>query len=148
MADYDAIVVGAGHNGLSAATILAKNGLSVLCLEKTNGPGGMAATKELFDGFKHNVGAWAMLVFRDEMLKLLELEDYGIELIRPRSSYCVFGAPEDPPLGAAEHSPTANFDLMVDNPSADRNKVVVWGRFATHAKGSREFECTTTPAIP
>jgi len=98
MADYDAIVVGAGHNGLSAATILAKNGLSVLCLEKTNGPGGMAATKELFDGFKHNVGAWAMLIFRDEMLKRLELEDYGLELIRPRSSYCVFGAPEDAPL--------------------------------------------------
>ncbi len=93
MADYDAIVVGAGHNAT-----LANNGLSVLCLEKTNGPGGMAATKELFDGFKHNVGAWAMLVFRDEMLKLLELEDYGIELIRPRSSYCVFGAPEDAPF--------------------------------------------------
>ncbi|MBW1900492.1 MAG: NAD(P)/FAD-dependent oxidoreductase [Deltaproteobacteria bacterium] len=98
MADYDAIVVGAGHNGLSAATILAKNGLSVLCVEKTNGPGGMAATKELFEGFKHNVGAWAMIVFRDKMLELLELQDYGIELIRPRSSYCVFGAPEDAPF--------------------------------------------------
>jgi phytoene dehydrogenase-like protein len=56
----------------------------------------MAATRELFDGFKHNVGAWALLVFRDEMLKHLGLEDYGLEFIRPRSSYCVYGAPEDP----------------------------------------------------
>ena len=96
MADYDAIVVGAGHNGLAAATYLAKNGLSVLCVEKTHGPGGMAATRELFDGFKHNVGAWALLIFRDEMLQKLGLEDYGVEFVRPSSSYCVYGAPEDP----------------------------------------------------
>ncbi|MFO8100888.1 MAG: NAD(P)/FAD-dependent oxidoreductase [Dehalococcoidia bacterium] len=95
MPDYDAIVVGAGHNGLAAATVLAREGLSVLCLEKTHRPGGMAATLELFEGFKHNVGAWALLIFRDEMLKKLGLEDYGLEFIRPRSSYCVYGAPED-----------------------------------------------------
>ncbi|NQT74074.1 MAG: NAD(P)/FAD-dependent oxidoreductase [Chloroflexi bacterium] len=98
MSDYDAIVVGAGHNGLTAATILAKNGLSVLCVEKTHGPGGMAATRELFKGFKHNVGAWALIIFRDEMLKRLELENYGLELIRPRTSYCNFGSPEDTPF--------------------------------------------------
>ncbi len=91
MADYDAIVVGAGHNGLTAATVLAKNGLSVLCVEKNNWIGGMAATRELFDGFKHNVGAWALLIFRAEMIKRLELDKYGLELVRPRSSYCSFG---------------------------------------------------------
>jgi phytoene dehydrogenase-like protein len=100
MADYDAIVVGAGHNGLTAATVLAKNGLSVLCVEKNSWVGGMAATRELFDGFKHNVGAWALLVFRAEMIKRLELDKYGLELIHPRSSYCSFGEPEDVPLVA------------------------------------------------
>jgi phytoene dehydrogenase-like protein len=98
MADYDAIVVGAGHNGLAAATVLAREGLSVLCLERTNGPGGQAATKELFDGFKHNVGAWALIVFRDEMMKLLGIDEYNLEFIRPRSSYCVFGDPGDAPF--------------------------------------------------
>jgi phytoene dehydrogenase-like protein len=82
MADTDAIVVGAGHNGLAAASVLARNGLRVLCLEKTNWPGGMAATKELFKGYKHSVGAWALLVFREEMMKLLELDT----AIRPSSS--------------------------------------------------------------
>jgi phytoene dehydrogenase-like protein len=98
MADYDAIVVGAGHNGLAAASVLAKRGLSVLCLEKSNWNGGQAATKELFKGYKHSVGAWALLVFRREMLKLLDLEKYGLELITPDSSYVVFGAPEDAPF--------------------------------------------------
>ena len=61
MPDYDAIVIGACHNGLAAASVLARNGLKVLCVEKTKGPGGMAASRELFKGFKHNVGAWALL---------------------------------------------------------------------------------------
>jgi len=113
--DFDAIVVGAGHNGLTAATVLAKNGLSVLCVEKNNWPGGMAATKELFDGFKHNVGAWGMLVFRDEMLKRLELEKYGLKLYRPRSSYCTFGAPEDVPFVGYTDTAEITEHLMKDH---------------------------------
>jgi phytoene dehydrogenase-like protein len=96
MPNYDAIVVGAGHNGLTSAGVLGKAGLKTLVLERNSYVGGMAATHELFPGYKHNVGAWALLVFRDEMLKTLELEKYGLELIRPRTSYCVFGEnPED-----------------------------------------------------
>lgn len=39
MPDYDAIVIGAGHNGLAAASVLARNGLKVLVVEKTHWPG-------------------------------------------------------------------------------------------------------------
>src|SRR5947209_5587754 len=52
MPDYDAIVIGAGHNGLTAAAILQRGGLKTLCLEKNHYSGGMAATVELFDGFQ------------------------------------------------------------------------------------------------
>jgi phytoene dehydrogenase-like protein len=113
--DFDAIVVGAGHNGLTAATVLARNGLSVLCVEKNKWAGGMAATKELFKGFKHNVGAWGMLVFRDEMLKRLELEKYGLKLNRPRSSYCTFGAPEDVPFVGYTDTTEITEHLMKDH---------------------------------
>src|ERR1700694_4437338 len=67
MADYDAIVIGAGHNGLVAANVLAKGGARVLVLERAHFLGGMAATRELFDGYKHSVGAWAVLIWRQEM---------------------------------------------------------------------------------
>jgi phytoene dehydrogenase-like protein len=113
--DFDAIVVGAGHNGLTAGTVLVKNGLSVLCVEKNTWPGGMAATKELFKGFKHNVGAWGMLVFRDEMLKRLELEKYGLKLNRPRSSYCTFGAPGDVPFIGYTDTTEMTEHLMKDH---------------------------------
>jgi phytoene dehydrogenase-like protein len=98
MSEHDVIIVGAGHNGLTAAVELQRAGLDVLVLEKTNWPGGQAATKELFKGYKHSVGAWALLIFREEMIKYLELDQQGFELIRPESSFTVFGDEDDVPF--------------------------------------------------
>ena len=55
MADFDAIVIGAGHNGLTAATLLQRAGLRTLCLDSKLYAGGMASTVELFDGFKFEI---------------------------------------------------------------------------------------------
>ena len=55
MTDFDAIVVGAGHNGLTAAALLQRAGLRTLCLEAKLYPGGMASTVELFDGFRFEI---------------------------------------------------------------------------------------------
>src|SRR3984957_8245403 len=55
MTDYDAIVVGAGHNGLTAAAVLQRAGLRTLCLEANTYAGGMAATVELIDRFRYEI---------------------------------------------------------------------------------------------
>jgi phytoene dehydrogenase-like protein len=55
MATYDAIVVGAGHNGLTAAALLQRAGLRTLCLESKLYAGGMASTVELFEGYKFEI---------------------------------------------------------------------------------------------
>jgi phytoene dehydrogenase-like protein len=55
MTDYDAIVIGAGHNGLAAAVLLQKTGLRTLCLESKLYAGGMASTVELFDGYRFEI---------------------------------------------------------------------------------------------
>ena len=51
MANYDVIIIGAGHNGLVAASYLAKAGRRVLVLERRGSVGGIAVTEEIFPGF-------------------------------------------------------------------------------------------------
>src|SRR6204780_5684103 len=55
MTDYDAIVIGAGHNGLAAAVLLQKAGPRTVCLESKLYSGGMAQTVELFDGYHFEI---------------------------------------------------------------------------------------------
>jgi phytoene dehydrogenase-like protein len=52
MPEYDAIVIGAGHNGLTAAAVMARGGMRVLCLEKNHFIGGMSSTTELSRGYR------------------------------------------------------------------------------------------------
>ncbi|CAN5173944.1 NAD(P)/FAD-dependent oxidoreductase [soil metagenome] len=52
---FDAIVIGAGHNGLTAATLLQKAGLRTVCLDAKLYAGGMASTVELFDGYRFEI---------------------------------------------------------------------------------------------
>src|SRR5262249_4572885 len=52
MKRYDAVVVGGGHNGLTAACYLARAGLSVAVLERRDVLGGACVTEELFPGFR------------------------------------------------------------------------------------------------
>ncbi len=75
MADYDAIVIGAGHNGLTAATLLQRAGLSTLCLESKLYAGGMASTVELFDGFKFEIAGSVQIPTSATVSKELGLDD-------------------------------------------------------------------------
>jgi phytoene dehydrogenase-like protein len=55
MTDFDAIVIGAGHNGLAAAALLQRNGMRTLCVDAKLYAGGMASTVELFDGYRFEI---------------------------------------------------------------------------------------------
>ena len=76
--EYDAIVIGAGHNGLVAAGYLAKNGLSVLVLERTDRVGGACITKEIIKGFRVSAAAQVLGMLRPEIVSDLELRRHGL----------------------------------------------------------------------
>src|SRR5918912_4520181 len=86
---YDAIVVGAGHNGLTCACYLAKAGLKVLVVERYHDIGGMTLTEELtLPGFKSDVHASGyQLANLSPVPRELELANYGLELIEPDIVY-------------------------------------------------------------
>ncbi len=78
---YDCIVVGAGHNGLATALVLARNGRRVLVLEKNNYVGGMGGTREILKGCRNEVGASCLFPLSTEIKHYFNFESHGVELI-------------------------------------------------------------------
>ncbi len=86
MKAYDAIIIGAGHNGLVCAAYLLKAGYSVLLLEKRPVPGGAATTEEAIPteapGFKFNLCAIDHeFIFLGPIIEELQLQKYGLEYL-------------------------------------------------------------------
>ena len=84
---YDVIVIGAGHNGLTAAALLAKQGRKVLVLERRSRIGGLAVGEEFHagyqtDGVLHDAG-----LIRARVVKSLDLKSHGLEIHSGRPSF-------------------------------------------------------------
>ncbi len=78
---YDAIVVGAGHNGLTAAAYLARAGLSVLVLERREIVGGCCVTEEIAPGCRVSTTSYIASMLRPEVISELRLADHGLRMI-------------------------------------------------------------------
>ncbi len=78
---YDAIVVGAGHNGLVTAAYLAKAGLKVLVCEKNDYIGGATVSRELHKGFFYSNCSYVCSLLRPEIMRDLDLAGHGLQVI-------------------------------------------------------------------
>lgn len=82
---YDAVVVGAGHNGLVCAAYLARAGLRVVVLERREVIGGMAETSEPWPGVRVYTLAHTVGRFRPAIARELRLRDHGLALVQPEA---------------------------------------------------------------
>ena len=114
MKDYDAIIIGAGHNGLTNAAYLAKAGLNVVVVEKNEYIGGAAVSREMHDGWLYSSCSYVCSMMRQALHRDLDLSRHGLLLV-PYLGTVNFGDrgetlvayhdPEAAHLELARHSP-------------------------------------------
>jgi phytoene dehydrogenase-like protein len=84
---YDAIVIGGGHNGLVNAAYLAKAGKKVLVLERRHTVGGATVTEEIYPGYKFLIASYLISLLRPDVIQDLELARHGLEIMPLESTY-------------------------------------------------------------
>lgn len=85
---YDALIIGAGHNGLVCAFYLAKAGLKVRVVERRGVIGGAAVTEEFHPGFKNSVASYTVSLLQPKVIEDMRLADHGYRVIeRPISNF-------------------------------------------------------------
>src|SRR3954465_8074114 len=85
---YDAVIVGAGHNGLVCACYLAKAGLKVKVLERRGVVGGAAVTEEFHPVFRNSGAAYTVSLLQAKVIRDLHLADHGLRIVeRPLSNF-------------------------------------------------------------
>jgi phytoene dehydrogenase-like protein len=116
---YDAIVVGAGHNGLTAAGYLGRAGLKTLVLERRSIVGGAAVTEEIHPGFRVSTVSYVVSLLQGKVISDLELKTHGFEMLPLDGALAVCGddylfltGDEQHDRGQVERFSTSDFDAI------------------------------------
>ena len=80
----DALIIGAGHNGLVCAAYLAAAGLNVTLLERRAVVGGAAVTEEFHPGFRNSVASYTVSLLNPKIIRDLELAAHGLRIVERR----------------------------------------------------------------
>ncbi|MEA2277803.1 MAG: hypothetical protein QOC78_2763 [Solirubrobacteraceae bacterium] len=96
--NYDAIVVGAGHNGLTAAAYLARAGLRVCVVESREVLGGACVTEELWPGQRVSRASYVVSMLAPKIVADLRLHDFGYQPIPLDPEFATFAADGRPML--------------------------------------------------
>jgi phytoene dehydrogenase-like protein len=85
MSDLDAIVIGAGHNGLTCAAYLGMAGLRVRVFERRGLVGGACVTEEFYPGFRNSTAAYTVSLLQPKVIRDLKLHEYGLRIVERRA---------------------------------------------------------------
>ena len=143
MRTYDAIVVGAGHNGLTTAAFLARAGLDVVCVEKNDYIGGATVSRNLYKDWIYSNCSYVCSLLRPEIFRALELQKHGLQItpfdgsVQFMENGDYYGAYDDPEVSYREMARFSRRDAdMYKSYSADTMR---------QCRFIRDFLLTTAP---
>lgn len=84
--DCDAVIIGAGHNGLVCAAYLAASGLKVIVLERRHVVGGAAVTEEFYPGFRNSTASYTVSLLNPRIIRDLDLTAHGLSIVERKLS--------------------------------------------------------------
>ena len=85
MSDLDAIIIGAGHNGLTCAAYLGMAGLRARVFERRNVVGGACVTEEFHSGFRNSTAAYTVSLLQPKVIRDLDLHRHGLRIVERRA---------------------------------------------------------------
>ena len=85
MSDLDAIIIGAGHNGLACAAYLGMAGLRVRVVERRGVVGGACVTEEFHPGFRNSTAAYTVSLLQPKVIRDLKLHEHGLRIVERRA---------------------------------------------------------------
>ena len=85
MSDLDAIIIGAGHNGLTCAAYLGMAGLRVHVVERRGVVGGACVTEEFHPGFRNSTAAYTVSLLQPKVIRDLDLHRHGLRIVERRA---------------------------------------------------------------
>lgn len=85
MQNFDALIIGAGHNGLTCAAYLAMGGLRVKVVDRRKMVGGAAVTEEFHPGFRNSVAAYTVSLLNPKVITDLQLHRHGLRIVERRA---------------------------------------------------------------
>ena len=106
----DALIIGAGHNGLVCACYLAAAGLKVRILERRGVVGGAAVTEEFLPGFRNSVASYTVSLLQPKIIRDLRLHQHGLRILeRPLANFLPLGDADYLKLGGGLAATQAEF---------------------------------------
>src|SRR5579863_5106073 len=85
MPELDAVIIGAGHNGLTCAAYLGMAGLRVRVVERRLVVGGAAVTEEFHPGFRNSTAAYTVSLLQPKIIRDLKLHEHGLRIVERRA---------------------------------------------------------------